>query len=67
MQHQEAIKVTTAFADRSFTHTLARTALTTADEKSDLFAYSNTTSCYTSDRFYSVIINTGALKRLTVG
>jgi hypothetical protein len=63
MQCQEAIKATTAFADRSFTHTLARTALTTADDKSDPFAYSNTTSRYTSDRFYGVIIDTGASKR----
>jgi hypothetical protein len=67
MQCQEAIKATTALADRSFTHALARTALTTADDKSDPFAYSNTTSCYTSDRFYGVMINTGALKRSTAG
>jgi hypothetical protein len=67
MQRQEAIKATTALADRSFTHALARTALTTADDKSDPFAYSNTTSRYTFDRFYSVIINTEASKRLTAG
>jgi hypothetical protein len=40
--------------------------LSHTDNKSDSFAYI-ITSCYTSDRFYSVIINTRALKRLIVG
>jgi hypothetical protein len=67
MQRQEAIEATTALADRSFTHALARTTPTTADDKSDPFAYSNTPSCYTSDRFYSVIIDTKASKQSTAG
>jgi hypothetical protein len=66
MQCQEAIKATTAFADRSFAHALAKIVPTT-DTKSDPFAYSNTTSRYTSDRFYGVIINTRASKRSTAG
>ena len=65
MQCQEAIKATTALANRSFAHALVRTAPTAADDKSDPFAYT-TTSRYTSDRFYNVIINTRALKQLTV-
>jgi hypothetical protein len=67
MQCQEAIKATTALADRSFAHALVRTALTTADDKSDPFAYSNTASRYTSDRFYGVMIDTGASRRSTAG
>jgi hypothetical protein len=67
MQCQEAIKATTALADRLFAHALVRTALTIADDKSDPFAYSNTTSRYTSDRFYGVIIDTEALRRSTAG
>jgi hypothetical protein len=67
IQCQKAIKTTTVLTDRSFIHTLTRTVLTTADDKSDPFTYSNTTSRYTSDRFYSVIIDTRALKRSTAG
>jgi hypothetical protein len=66
MQCQEAIKGITALADRSFAHALVRTAPTAADDKSDPFAYT-TTSRYTSDRFYGVMIDTGALKRSTAG
>jgi hypothetical protein len=55
MQCQEAIEATTALADRSFAHALVKTAPTAADDKSDPFAYT-TTSRYTSDRFYSVIV-----------
>jgi hypothetical protein len=58
MQCQEAIKATTALTNQSFTHALVRTALTTADNKSDPFAYNNTISRYTSDRFYGVMIDT---------
>jgi hypothetical protein len=66
MQCQKVIKATTALADQSFAHALVKTALTAADDKSDPFAYT-TTSRYTSDRFYGVIINTGASKQLTAG
>jgi hypothetical protein len=66
MQCQEAIEATTALANRSFAHALVRTAPTAADDKSDPFAYT-TTSRYTSDRFYGVMIDTGASKRSTAG
>jgi hypothetical protein len=66
IQCQEAIKAITALANRSFAHTLVRTALTATDDKSDPFAYT-TTSRYTSDRFYGVMINTRASKRSTAG
>jgi hypothetical protein len=64
IQYQEAIKATTALANRSFAHALVRTAPTTANDKSDPFTYT-TTSRYTSDRFYGVIIDTRASKRST--
>jgi hypothetical protein len=66
IQCQKAIKATTALANQSFAHALVRTALTTTDDKSDPFTYT-TTSRYTSDRFYGVMINTKALKRSTAG
>ena len=36
------------------------------DRKQDLFVYI-TTECYTPKEFYSVIINTGASKKFTIG
>ena len=52
--------------DRSFTYVITGTNLTAYYSDLDLFAYV-TTSWYTSNKFYRVIINTRALKRLIVG
>jgi predicted ribosome-associated RNA-binding protein Tma20 len=57
----------TDLADQSFTYTITSTNLT-AYHNNDLdpFAYV-TTSRYTSNKFYRVMIDIGALKRLIVG
>ena len=63
----------TILADRSFIHLIApkshfiSTLVTDViDYKQDLFAYI-ITECYTLKEFYSVIIDTGAFKKSTVG
>jgi len=56
----------TDLADQSFTHTITGTNLIAYYNDLDLFAYV-ATSWYISDKFYGVIIDTGALKRLIVG
>ena len=57
----------TDLADRSFTHAFTgTTSVIDNKSESDPFAY-NTTSRYTSDRFYGVMIDTGASKRSTAG
>ena len=57
----------TDLADQSFIYIITSTNLTAYHNNDlDLFAYI-TTSQYTSNKFYRIIINTGALKRLTAG
>src|SRR6266516_285391 len=68
IQHEGAINTVTNLADRSFAHALTGTNPTTAsrNDESDPFAYS-TTGRYTSDKFYRVMIDTGASKISTAG
>ena len=56
----------TNLADRFFTYAITGTNLITYHNNPDLFAYV-ATSWYISNKFYRVIINTKALKRLIVG
>jgi hypothetical protein len=67
IQYRGAINIVTKLADWSFTYAITGINLTAYyNDDSDPFAYT-TTSQYTSDKFYRVIIDTKALKRLTVG
>jgi hypothetical protein len=57
----------TNLADRLFTYIITGTNLTAYyNNNLDLFTY-YTTSWYTSNKFYRVIINIGALKKLIAG
>ncbi len=61
---QEAI---TDLTDQSFAHAFTGTTPTlTNSNKSDPFTY-NTTSRYTSNKFYGIMIDTRALKRSIAG
>ena len=65
----KAVQTYTNLADHAFTHSLVRTVPVSANanQHSDLFAYVTTTQRYTADRFYGVMIDTGAFKRSTAG
>jgi hypothetical protein len=63
----------TVLANRSFIHLIApenhsanTPVIDIMDCEQDLFVYI-TTECYTPKEFYSVIIDTGAFKKSTVG
>ena len=63
----------TVLTNHSFIHLIAPKNYSTStpvmditDYKQDLFAYI-TTECYTPKEFYSIIIDTGALKKSTTG
>ena len=72
----QAFNITTILANRSFIHLIApknqpisiliRPITDVIDHKQDPFAYI-TTERYTPKEFYSVIINTGAFKKSTIG
>ena len=69
----QAFNIMTVLADRSFTHLItpknysaSTPIIDITDHKQDLFAYI-TTERYTPKEFYSVMINTGAFKKSTVG
>lgn len=63
----EATETFVSLADRSFVHSLTCTIPNEIDQ-SDPFAYTTTTTGrYNSDRFYGVMIDTGASKRSTAG
>jgi hypothetical protein len=69
LESQRAFDITTNLANQSLTHALTRAdtasdPTTTLD--SDPFAYT-TTSRYTANRFYGIMIDTGASKRSTAG
>jgi hypothetical protein len=69
LESQRAFDITTTLANHSLTHALtcANTASNpTTTLNSDLFAYT-ATSRYTADQFYSIMIDTGVLKRLIAG
>jgi len=67
IQYGGAINTVTDLADRSFTHAITGTNPTAChNDDSDPFAYV-TTSRYTSDEFYGVMIDTGASKKSTAG
>jgi hypothetical protein len=68
LQPQRAFDITTNLANRSLMHALIQKGKDTiyADSDSDPFIYT-TTSRYTSDTFYSIMIDTGASKRSTAG
>ena len=66
IQHEGAINTVTDLADRSFTYVITGTNPIAYHNDSDPFAYV-ATSRYTSNEFYGVMIDTGALKRLTAG
>ena len=63
------IQVITYLADQSFKHSLTGTQDTysTCKNDDDLFVYTVTTNWYTLATFYSIMINTRALKKLTAG
>ena len=72
----QAFNIITVLADRSFIHLIIpknqpisipiRPIIDVIDRKQDLFAYI-TTERYTPKEFYSVIIDTGASKKSTIG
>src|ERR1700723_4166082 len=72
----QAFNITTVLADRSFIYLIApknwptsipvRPVMDVIDREQDLFAYI-TIKRYTPKEFYSVIINTGASKKSTIG
>jgi hypothetical protein len=66
LESQRAFDITTNLANQSLIHALTCTDIATTDADSDPFVYT-TTSQYTADRFYSIMIDTRALKRLTAG
>ena len=67
IQYKGAINTVTDLADRSFTYVITNTNLTAHYNKDlDLFAYI-TTSQYTSNEFYKIMIDMGALKRSIAG
>jgi len=67
IQHKKAINTVTNLTDQSFTYMITNTNPTAHyNDDLDPFTYT-TTSQYTSNKFYRVIINIGALKRSTTG
>jgi hypothetical protein len=68
VEQQEAVSMAANLANRAFSHTVM-----TADETTpfpmtdqDPFSY-NTTSRYTADNFFGIMIDTGASQRSTAG
>ena len=67
IQHKGAINTATDLVDWSFTYVITGINLTVYyNDDLDLFAYT-ATSRYTFNKFYGVMIDIRALKRLTAG